>query len=258
MPEDMKKGDAGAGDVLAKIERLESLLKETENARRQGAMIARLSVLVILVAFGAFAWNLWGFYKSFTSPSNMEKLKEQVVADMKDIMQGPEIKIIEKKIMNETVPKVTEIFIARFKKELPMLKDKGQAFLGGMKDYVETHLKEEMTKALEESMKGVEEDLLKKFPQVTPERLQETLAAAQYVFIEDITDELERSLVDLSSMFDDLDKVIAGYRETPEYKALSEKELDDVKLELAEALLELAIYEVNPPRGEKTQEGGSK
>lgn len=258
MPEEIKKENLGSPDVLAKIERLEVLLRETEEARKQGAMIARLSIIAIVIALAVFAWNLYGIYKDFTSEKNIEQLKEQVLTDMKDIMEGPEVRMIEKKLMNETAPKVAQIFIDRFNKELPMFKDKGSELLKNMRDFVESHLKEELTKALEESMKDIEKDLQQKFPDLSPEKLQQTLTAAQYVFIEDITDHLEQSLVDLSGMFDGLEKTISSFRDTEDYKALSEKELDDIKLELAEAILELAIYEINPPRGEKKFEGGSK
>nr|HPN84298.1 hypothetical protein [Victivallales bacterium] len=129
MPEEIKKNGAGTDDVLAKIERLEAVLIETEKARKRSAMIARLSVLVILVAVLAFAWNLWGFYKSFTSKENMENLMQQISAGMKDVLSGPEMKQIQDKIYKETMPKVGNIFAERFRKEIPMLKEKGISFL---------------------------------------------------------------------------------------------------------------------------------
>lgn len=257
MAEDKKKELDGSPDILAKIERLEALLREAEEARKQGIIIARLSIIVIIIALCVFGWNLFGIYKSFTGPENMEQLKKQVLSDLKDVLEGPEVRMLEKKVMSETAPKVANIFMERFKKELPMFKDKGNELLNNMKDFVETHLKEELTKALEESMKDIEKELQQKFPDLSPEKLEKTLTAAQYVFIEDITDHLEQSLVDLSTMFDGLEKTISSFRETEDYKTLANKELDDIKLELAEAFLELAIYEVNPPRGEKI-EGGLK
>ncbi|HOK03975.1 MAG TPA: hypothetical protein P5270_05025 [Victivallales bacterium] len=258
MPEEIKKENSSSQDLSAKIEQLETLLRETEETRRQGMVIARLSILAILIALGVFAWNLFKIYENFTSENNLKLLKEQVLVDLKDVMNGPEVRLLEKKIVSESAPKVANIFIERFKKELPMFKDKGNELLNNMKVFIENHLKEELTKVLEESMADIEKDLQKKFPDLNPEKLHKTITAAQYVFIEDITDHLEQNLVDLSTMFDGLERTISEFRNTEDYKALSEKELDDIKLELAEAVLELAIYEVNPPRGEKKYEGGSK
>lgn len=258
MPEEVKKLDAVTEDVLAKIERLESLLKETEKARKQGIMVARISMLVILVAVLGFAWNLWGFYKSFTSDENMQKFQEQVWVDLKDVMDGPEMKAIQNKIYKDSIPKISNIFVERFKREIPTFQEKGKLLLENLKDDVARHLTEELTKTLDESLQDVELELLRKFPSLTPEKLEQTLAAAQYVFVEDITDELEERLVDLSTVFDDLDKIISKYRTLDDYKALENKEVEDIKLELVESILELAIYEVNPSRGEQKHEGGSK
>ena len=261
MSEENKKIDTvNEADILAKIEKLESMLAETEKARKQGALIGRICMLVMLIALSVFALNLWNFYKDFTSKDNIDKLMAQVQSDMKDLLVSAEMKDIQNKIYKETLPKVTKIFMERFTREIPVFKEKGQAILGNLKTHLETHLKEELTKMLEKSVKDIETDILKKYPNITPEKLHSTLMAAQYVFIEDITEELEQRVIQLADSFDKIDLSLKKYNELKDFKDLEEKELDDVKLELIEALLEFVIYEVNPQKGEKkiTIEGGAK
>jgi hypothetical protein len=261
MSEDKRTDSLGNdSELMAKIEKLEAMFSATEQARKRAILIARISVFVILGALVIFAINLWNFANAFRSKENMTQLTSRIATDLKDVMTGQQMKKIQDKLYKETLPKVTTIFLERFKKEMPVFQDAGTKVLSNLQEHVEMHLKLELTKMLEDSLKDIEKDLLKQNPNLNPEKLHDTIMGAKEVFIEEVTGALEERLISLTDKFNKIEAVAKKYNETAEYKALEGKPTEEIQANLVAALLELAAYEVKPEKGEKkvTLEGGVK
>jgi hypothetical protein len=150
--------------------------------------------------------------------------------------------------------------VARFQKELPSFKAKGEVALGNIRDFLEGAIKHELELALADSMEQAEDEIHKNYPKVSPEKLEKALKDAEDVFIEHVATTIEKRLELVCNDLVKMDSTVEKFSRLREMKEVEKMKPDDVKLEMIESFLELCIYELNPAKGGKPAEmiGGAK
>ena len=121
-------------------------------------------------------------------------------------------------------------------------------------------MKDELEKALAESLAELEKELHMTYPKVSAEKMEKVLKGAENVFIEHITSAMEKRIEMVFDDFEKMEKTIDKFSTLDDMKQLEKMETNDIKLALIESLLELGIYEINPERGLKAAavQGGAK
>jgi len=246
---DSPKKTNGEDELLASVSRLEADLQEIEKARKQQALIVRVGVLLILIAILLFAWNMWNFSKSLMKSENLDQLGQRFSRDMQDLARDPEVRRIEENLMKQVIPDTTNQIIERFKKDIPNFRKKGEKVLANLQVYVQGYLKEELEKALAESVVQLEKELHTSYPKISVDKLEKVMKSAEATFIEQITNAVEKRIEMVYEDLDKMEKTLDKFSSLDDMKALSKKSQDEVKLGLIEALLELGIYEINPVKG---------
>ncbi|MFZ2657511.1 MAG: hypothetical protein WAX69_21430, partial [Victivallales bacterium] len=180
--------------------------------------------------------------------------------DLQELMTDPDVKKIEESLIKQVFPEITNQLIAKFKQELPSFKNKGQKVFNNLQAYMEGYMKDELEKALAESLAELEKEIHTTYPKVSTDKMEKVLKAAEGVFIEHITSAMEKRIQMVFDDFEKMEKTIDKFSELDDMKQLDKMETNDIKLALIESLLELGIYEINPERGNKAAvvQGGAK
>ncbi len=252
MADETRKPDAKAEDeILAKLEKLESDILEIDRARKQQALISRFGLLLILLAFLLFAWNLYRFYQRMTSEENITKLSEQVQSDLRKMFENDDnLKKLQDDLMKNIIPDVTKQVTERLEKEIPVFKKKGEMLLGNIKTHVEESVKMKLAEELDKSVKEFEAELLKQYPNISPEKLEDVFKKSEEVFLEEFTAMIERKVDLVVDDLNEMDKTLNKFVVLAEKQNYQDKDRDMVKLDFLENMLELGIYHVNPMKGE--------
>ncbi|GEM_PF-2756283 len=248
---DSAKKQNGGDELLANVARLETDLLEIEKARKQQALIVRVGLVLILLAILIFALNIWNFSKSLMQPASLDQFGKKLGEDMQGLMADPEVKRLQESLMKQVFPEISNQLVEQFKKDLPNFKSKGQKVFSNLQAHLESFLKEELEKALAESIAELEKELHTTYPKIPIERIEKVLNEAQGVFIEHITMTLEKRLETIYQDFEKMQKTIDKFSELDDMKQLENSDINDVKLALIESMLELGIYEINPEKGNR-------
>jgi hypothetical protein len=102
----------------------------------------------------------------------------------------------------------------------------------------------------------MESDILKRYPKIPPERISIVLDRAKEEFIDQVTDMLELKLDVAFRDIAALNQSVAKIKDDPHYRALDREKIGEVENLLIESMLELAIYHINPDKGNRPAEGG--
>ncbi len=257
---DKKLNGVGVGELLSNVKMLKADLVEIEKATKKQALIARVGLLVMLFAVLFFTFNIWNFSRSLMKPESLDKFEKRFGQDMQDLMRDPDVKQIEENLIKQVLPELTNQVVARFKKELPSFKGKGEKVLDNLKTHVEEYVKTELEKALADSLAEVEMEIQTKYPTVSAEKLDKSLKAAEDVFVEHLSTTLENRFTLAYNDFMKTENTIKKFSYLEDTTRLEGMKTDDIKLEILESFLELGIYEINPIKGNKVAEtqGGVK
>ncbi len=257
---DSAKKQNGTEELLSNVTRLEADLLEIEKARKQQALITRVGLLLILLAILLFAWNLWNFSRSLMKPDSLDQFGKKFGQDMQELMTDPDVKKIEESLVKQVIPEITNQMVEKFKKELPNFKTKGHKLFSNLRAYLEGYMKDELEKALAESIAELEKEIHTTYPKVSTDKIEKVLKESENVFIEHIASVLEKRVEMVFDDFEKMQKTIDKFSTLEDMKKLENQETTDVKLALIESLLELGIYEINPEKGARpvAVQGGAK
>lgn len=254
MAEDVRKVEAKTGgddQLLVKLERLETSIQEIDKAGKQQAIIARVGLLLIFIAIVLFAWNLYSFSKTMLNSDNVENLFSTVAKDMQDLVRNDqELQSLRDDVVKNIIPDLSKQVLDRFTKEVPVLKEKGQKMLTNIQVYLEESIKMKLAEELDKATKEVENEILEKYPKISFDKLDKAFKSAENTFVEHITDVLEKKLEMINDDLDGMEKTLDKFEKIAEKEKTGDREMDMVKLDFMENLLELAIYHINPEKGE--------
>ncbi len=256
MSEDIKKpGKSMDAELLKKLEKLEVDIQEIDRARRQQAVIARVGLLLILLAFALFAMNLYKFYKTITSEENVSSLAASVSKDMQEMIENDaNLKAFRNDITEKLIPAISKQVMERMGKEMPVFKQKGEKILENIKVQLEDTVKTKITEELDISLKEIEQELVKQYPNLSVDKIDAIFKKTEGIFLENVTDMLQKKVELVYEDLDEMEKTLNKFGKIADERKLNEKEKDMVKLDFIENLLELAIYHVNPDKGELSAE----
>jgi hypothetical protein len=96
----------------------------------------------------------------------------------------------------------------------------------------------------------LEQEMLKKYPEVNPDEMKPILQKIMDIFIVETNAIIEKRLYNAYLSLGELSETVNQFGRLEETKKFDPKNLDYVKLQMIEAMLELAIYHINPARGD--------
>gem|GEM_PF-6586780 len=253
MSEVPKESASSAPDteaLLTKINQLEEYLDKFAKARRVRALCSGIGMVLILLLLCLFGWNLWQFGKGHLSPEGQQAFMKQVQADMTTLYRtDSNVQGIIDDFRTDVAPYAVEHVRKRIREELPNMRASGVQSLYALRDYIATDAKDRFETEISDALAEFELELMKKFPDLSREDLHIGLIAMHDLLLAELSTIIDQRLGELSGSFEELMQTLDTYRDLPEAKKLDPENLDAVKLNILESLLDLAIFEVNPDRG---------
>ena len=252
----------GKDPLLDKLERLEADILEIDRVRHQQTMIVRVGLILVILAIALFGWNLYKFSVKITSEENMNEFVRTIGSDMVTMFENDQnLKDMKTKMLEEVIPNLSKQIVDRLMKEAPAFKAKGEMLMTNVKEHLETSIRTTLADELEKSVKELEGEIKKQYPNLSAENIEAVFKESETIFLEHITTMLEKKVEIVYSDLDDMEKTLAKFGKIADEKNLSQKERSDVQLDFIENLLELGIYQVNPEKGElpaEVAQGGVK
>lgn len=248
-----KKKDALSEALQGQLKTLEEHLEAIEQSKKQRNLVSIVGLLLIILAIALFVMNLSNFVKEKSNNEVFQKeLLTKLGEDLKEVKNNPNLQAMIGDVRAEILPHLAKQIVARFKKDVPKFKAKGEDFAKDMQDYLENDVKEKLVKSLSESLVDVEDIIREKYPDITMEDLKKVLDATQAEFVIAITNVIEARIDSVRIDIDELKASVAKFKNCDEYKQLDPAHpdtLSHVKLQMVESMLELVIYQINPQKG---------
>jgi hypothetical protein len=132
------------------------------------------------------------------------------------------------------------------------------ASANNLQRYLENDVRDKLYKEISLTLNQMEADILKRYPKITPERINQVLDKAKVEFIDQVTDMLELKLDVAFRDIASLNESVAKIKEDSHYQTLDREKIGEVENLLIESMLELAIYHINPDKGNMPTEGGAR
>ena len=237
-------------ELIARIDQLEKMLIHTRE-KRIGQSIVIWSCTAIIIA--VCAWFLMTFYNLYSTYDKKLLLKE---------LQKNSGIIIESPEFQSMLLDARKIFLPAYKKALadelsaqaPELSAKAEKELNHLKELLVKRIKRAFIEEMHKDFKKVEKDLLKRYPDLNADKLNEAYEKASVLFAEKLTISLNNYVNQAINKLTELDETFRQFKKGDAYKALNKKSVQEVENLLVESMLELWIYELNPDKGEKLVE----
>ncbi len=243
-----KKPDGGDGAIIGKIEEIERLVAAIANRKKTKARIMTLGLVAIIVLIGLFLYNIVTFCTNYDM-DGQNGLKAELGKNVQNITDSVEIQDLLAGVRDYMIPKVREEIIKKFEADLPKFKEEGNHLAESLQVYVEKDLNGKLINELTNTLNEIERDLVKNHPNITPVKIDAVLKEAQKVFIEELTQRLEKRVDNVTDHLVALNHSFEKLAECEDFRSFSPENSAELEAKLVEALLELSIYHVNPLRG---------
>ncbi len=239
-----------SAELSARIDQLEKMLINTRK-KRIGQSIVIWSCTVVIIAI--CAWFLMTF-NSLIRNYDTKLLAQELQKSSGIIVESPEFQSMLLDTRKIFFPAYRDALKDELNSNSTELLTKTEAELAGLKALVVKKIKQSFVAQVNKDFKKVEKDLLKRYPDLNSEKLNESYEKASVLFAEKLTVSLNNFVNQAIDKLAGLDETFRQFKKGDSYKALNKKSVQEVENLLVESMLELWIYELNPEKGAKLVE----
>ncbi len=240
-----------ANEVLGKLQGIEESINRIEQSKRIKTLVSVGGVIIVLLILALFGWNLYQFGQKAMSPEVKAEFMSEASEDIVEVARdNPDVQKMVKDLQEDVIPYVIVQISEKFQENMPQFQKEEEKIIGNIQHYLENDVKDKLAVALIEMLVELEQEILKKYPEVSPDEMKPVLEKAQEIFITEITASIEKRLDDMFLSLGELSETIRQFGQLEEAKKLNPKNIEEVKLQMIEAMLELVIYHLNPERGD--------
>jgi len=230
---------------------IEISLEHIDKTRKKQFAATAAGIVIILLIMAFFFASLTSFVRGYDSKMLLHELSNNASI------------ITESNELTEVAKSFREIFLPAYKKELsaalesemPKIKQKMHDSATELGTFIKTDIRQRLTKRLTKAMKKIEQNIIAKHPNISPEELHQAFTEANNHFVKAVTEVIEKRLKLAHTKLALLNENFKQYKSTPEYAALKGMDSDAVENKLVETFLELWIYHLNPQKGAQPVEG---
>lgn len=246
-------------DLLKRLERIEEIQSRIARLRGMKTTVAGIGLILVLCTIALFVFNIINYVRTYDSKS----LGTEFEKSFSYLAETKEARDLLSEIQRTCIPAFQQEITKRFQADEQKFKDE---LLGAADDvgrHLEGPVKERVLGALADSLKKLEEDILKRHDGFSTAQIQRIIEEGERHFVASFTERLEKRLDDVGADLEALNAGIQHLTDDPEYKSLDPKLAGEYESRLVEHLLELVIYNLNPQRGEqpavaRASAGGAK
>lgn len=271
-----------ADEALAqRLEAVEKKLRYVEVLRKRLRWVISLGALVLVLLILTFVARLWhqiSRYPSYIKNFNQEAFvravadpginlasltfsatadpeMDQAVRDAIDesrITLRREAEIGRRMLVDNVLPDFYAKLLVEFQNQMPEIEKRGGDMADHLLDFTKKHVEERLLASLEKGIKNSEKEIQELFPNLDERHLIANLNEGRDIFVDRLHDVLEERVAMVSTHLDGLKSAADRVAKTKGYSDLNPDPAvrAEVEARLIETLLELAIYELDPVKGE--------
>lgn len=239
-----------SAELTARIDQLEKMLIHTKQKRVGQSIVIWSCTLVIITVC---AWFLMTF-NSLVRDYDTKLLAQELQKNSGIVIESPEFQAMLLDMKKIFLPAYQKAMKAELNSNAPELRAKAEAELAKLKILVVKKIKHNFVTQINKDFKKIEKDLLKRYPDLNSEKLNEAYEKASVIFAEKLTTSLNNFVNLAINKLAGLDETFRQFKKGSAYKALNKKSVKEVESLLVESMLELWIYELNPAKGSKLVE----
>ncbi|MEA2013660.1 MAG: hypothetical protein U9O87_11400 [Verrucomicrobiota bacterium] len=231
--------------LVLQLEELKTQVQQIESLRKKQASVARWGLLIILVFIIIFVGRGYKLAKNY----DREILLKEILADSREAVK-PEVQKFVADLKEQVLPYAKKQLAEGIQNEIPVFKED----LEGISDRLIKHTEDVMIKNLigkiATELESGDAELKKAYSEfIDSDEFERQVKASTPYFKEKVTDMIEEKMAGLSSSVTVLQESLNKLQGTEDF---SEKELSaEAESGLIEALLEVAIYSLNPAKGKE-------
>ena len=239
-----------SAELTARIDQLEKMLIHTKQ-KRIGQSIVIWSCTAVIVA--VCAWFLMTF-NSLISDYDTKLLARELQKNSNIVIESPEFQTMLLDMKKIFLPAYQKALKDELNSSAPELRAEAEAELVNLKKLLVKKIQKRFVAQIHDDFKKVEKDLLKRYPDLDSEKLNEAYEKASVLFAEKLSVSLNNFVNLAINKLAGLDETFRQFKKGSAYKALNKKSVKEVESLLVESMLELWIYELNPEKGAKLVE----
>jgi len=236
---------SSSAELTARIEQLEQMLIHTRK-KRIGQSIVVWSCTAVIIA--VCAWFLMTFNNLFQN-YDTELLVTELQKNSGMVLESAEFQAMILDAKKTFLPAYQKALKEELSADAPILREKAEAELNSLKELVVGKIKRSFVEQMSKDFKKVEKKLLKRYPDLNADKLNDAYEKASVLFAEKITVSLNGFVGQAIDKLAGLDETFRQFKKGNAYKELNKKSAQEVENLLVESMLELWIYELNPAKG---------
>jgi len=239
---------AGTESTNARIlDEIGSLTDEIRLLRKKQAWVNVGGILLILLTLCIFFYKITMFGRNF----DQAQLASETVKLSKDLVRDPEVVAIQNDFKTVFIPELRKQFSARMHERLPQFEELFRKENEQMIDFLHTTLQKRVVDNMTSSFKQMESNLAKKYGKDAEDTaaIEKAFKEMESKLADRLTTAMDEKLEKAKESLASLNNSVNQYKETADYKKMSELSSEDVEKRLLESFLELWIYSLNPERG---------
>ena len=237
-------------EVLSKLKGIEESINRIERSKRLRTFVSVGGVILVLLIFALFGWNLYQFGQKAVSPEVKAEFMSEAAEDIVEVARdNPDVQKMVKDLQEDVIPYVIVQITEKFQENMPQFQKEEDQIIGNIKHYLENDVKDKLAVALTEILVELEQEILKIYPEVSPDEMKPVLEKAQEIFIIEIVASIDKRLDEMFLSLGELSGTVRQFGQLEEANKLDPNNIEQVKLQMIEAMLELVIYNLNPDRG---------
>jgi len=256
--EDNKNTSDISAETLARIAAMEKDIAEIAGLRKKMLWVNLGGAVVVLVILVAFLGNLFNFARTYDTGALLSELQNQG----QEILQSPQTQDTLRQMQAEFIPLYREALIKEFNARASELRKSSLALVADLEKYVKNDAKTRVEAELAKALRKVEQELIKRYSglNLSSEQVEEVFNHGQARFVEETARHLQNRLNGALQELAVLQAKFNQFKDDPEYAAIKNEPVDEIKCRMIESMLELWIYNLNPAKGERLAkvEGGNK
>jgi len=240
-------GAAESDAMSNKLDELGKLVAATNRMKRVRSYIVTCGLVLILSFIALFLYHIVSFFGNY----DLDTLNKELMKNAQVLRDCTETQDLLNNVKDHMIPKVRDEIVKKFEADLPKFKEEGSNLASSLQSYVEIDLNSRLIHELTEALTDVEKELMKNHPGFNAVRIEAVIKEAQKVFIEELTQRLEKRVDTITDHLVALNHSFVKLAESEEFTSYSPDNAEALEAKLVETMLELAIYHVNPDKGKE-------
>lgn len=239
------KNPDGIDPNVGKLEELEKMVSAIADLKRTRGRISIFGILIIFALIMLFLYNIVSFFSNYDTTALASSIQDNV----QNIADSPEFADLASNVKDYMIPKFRDELIKKVEADIPKFKEDGNRLLNDLQQYVQKDLNNKLLNELTSSLNEIEREMVKSHPNINSVKIDAILKDAQKVFVEELGQRLEKRLETATDHLVALNSSFEKLANSEEFRGFTPENQAELEAKLLEAVLELAIYHVNPNRG---------